>query len=329
MTRRSAGACFGLLFLLGLLLTLPVATSAQENTSPAGDSLAEYRRAVMEAEALLRDEPPRLAEARRRLSAVPNVTLPNGDSIPVAPLLGDDDAPIAVEAARSRLRVVLAQLDAATSDHTRERLDVLDGILAGPVFQRRESLLDQVRRWLSELLERWFSSSQPIAAATPATGNLAQFVGWVVVGIAAVALILLLARWIQTVRRAFVAEANRRRSETDALPTTPTAARQAASRHAQDGDYRAAVRYLYLAALMTLQERRIVPRDPSLTNREVLARTPTEAPIHAPLASVVEVFDDVWYGIHEPDAATFEHYRVKVDELARTTAPNPTEEPSP
>jgi hypothetical protein len=305
------------LLLLGVLLALPMTAHAQENdASPL--SLDDYRHTVEQALALLQAEPPRFDEARRLLSSITSVALANGERVTVAPLLRDG---IAVEAAQARLRIVLSQLDNAAHDRTAERLAALDQVFADPAFQHRESLLDQVRRWLSNLFSRLIPESQPSAGVNPVGERMAQLTGWVVVGVAATVLLLLLVRWLQTVLRAFVADSGRQDSAADGVPATPAAARQAASRFARGGDYRSAVRHLYLAALMTLQERRVVPRDPSLTNREVLARTPTDAPIHTPLAAVVDVFDNVWYGVHEPDVATFEHYRATVDELARAAAP--------
>ncbi len=322
MRRRSAGACWCILLLLGVLLALSTTAHAQENGAPPF-LLDDYRRTVEQSLALLQAEPPQLDEARRLLASLTSVALANGKRVTVAPLLNDD---VAVEAAQARLQIVLLQLEGAAGDRTAERLAALEQVFASTAFQRRESLLDQVRRWLANLLSRLLPEPQSSAGVNPIGERMAQLTGWIVVGVAATVLLFLLVRWLQTVLKAFVAESDRISGEADAQPTTPAAARQAASRYAQGGDYRAAVRHLYLAALMTLQERRIVPRDPSLTNREVLARTPTDAPIHMPLAEVVDVFDDVWYGVHEPDAATFERYQATVDELARVAAPASTQE---
>jgi len=322
MKRQSSGVRWYVLILFGVLLALPTAVHAQENDAPPL-SLGDYRRTVEQSLALLQAEPPRLDEARRLLDSLTSVALVNGERVTVAPLLNDD---IAVEAAQARLQVVLAQLDSAAGDRTADRLAALEQVFAGPAFQRGESLLDQVRRWLANLFSRLLPEPQPSAGVNPIGERMAQLTGWIAVGVAATVLLFLLVRWLQIVLKAFVAESDHKTDDANALPATPAAARQAASRFAQSGDYRSAVRHLYLAALMTLQERRIVPRDPSLTNREVLARTPADAPIHTPLAEVVDIFDDVWYGVHEPDAATFEHYRATVDKLARTAVPTGAEE---
>lgn len=324
---RIPGCVLALLFLL--LAVAPLTARAQDEASPAA-SLERYRRAVAEAMTLLQADPPRLADARQALFDIDAATLANGETVLLAPLLGDPDMPVDVETARLRLLTVATQLDAAGADRTAQRIAVLEEVLAGPNFQRRVSLLDQFRRWLANLIERLAPETAPAAAPGPLGEITAQVVGWIVIGGTAALLLFLLVRWLQTLLQAFVRNEQGATQNGDLLPATPAEARKAASRYAQGGDYRSAVRQLYLAALLTLQDRRIVPRDPSLTNREVLARTPDDHPSHKPLQSVVEVFDDVWYGLHEPDADTFESYRRAVDMLeqnapeSRTTTKDPS-----
>ena len=55
---------------------------------------------------------------------------------------------------------------------------------------------------------------------------------------------------------------------------------------------------------------------------------PAEHPARAHLQPIVEVFDDVWYGVHEPDDATFARYQAEVDALQQsaTQPPRPGDE---
>jgi hypothetical protein len=75
------------------------------------------------------------------------------------------------------------------------------------------------------------------------------------------------------------------------------------------------VRNLYLSALLTLEQQDLVPADRSLTNREVLSRVGSAHPLRPHFQGVVETFDDVWYGVHEPDALTYAGYTHSIDEL--------------
>jgi hypothetical protein len=317
VARRLARAIVLLMTITAFLLAPPV-IRAQEGDA-ATVPVAAYQEAVREAASTLQADPAKLEEVRRHIATLEQVELNSGERMTVAPLLGDD-AELEAPVAQDRLDTVAAQLDAAAQDQSAARLAVLEQVLAGPAFQQQESLLDQLRGWLADLFDRWAVDPIGNPEAGPVETTIAQIAGWSVVAVAAALLIFLLARWLQTMLQSFIGEAAATRAQEGALPATPAAARMAAGRFAQGGDYRAAVRHLYLAALLTLQEQRIVARDPSLTNREVLAHTPATHPVHTSLQSVVEVFDDVWYGVHEPDQATFEHYQAAVDDLERRAA---------
>lgn len=310
-----------------LLFAIWAASAQAQDAAPTSATLTTYRRALEEAYALLQKEPPAIEEAQRLLAAAPYVALENGEQVAVlSPLEGielDDSAldekelSENVEVARRRLRLLISQLDASGSDRSAERLAVLESVLSSPAFQQRQSWFDQFRRWIIGLLEQLFARASAGVAPGPLRPIAVQVTGWAVVALAGAVLVFLLARWLQTVLRAFVGDVGRAPQESDALPTTLRQAQQTAMRSAEQGAYRAAVRYLYLAALLALQERRLIPRDPSLTNRELLTRAPARHPLRTPLAEVVTVFEEVWYGAHEPDLATFQRYRQVVHELER------------
>ena len=74
-------------------------------------------------------------------------------------------------------------------------------------------------------------------------------------------------------------------------------------------DFRGALRFLYLSAILHLQERGSLPYDRSLTNREYLHQAQTDIDLHTALGPAITVFDEVWYG-HKPcDAETVANYR--------------------
>ena len=74
-------------------------------------------------------------------------------------------------------------------------------------------------------------------------------------------------------------------------------------------DFRAALRYLYLSAVLHLQERGILPYDKSMTNREYLNQSQADSNIQEMLGPAVAVFDEVWYGHRPCDAETVANYR--------------------
>jgi len=74
-------------------------------------------------------------------------------------------------------------------------------------------------------------------------------------------------------------------------------------------DFRGALRYLYLSAILHLQERGALPYDKSLTNREYLHQAQDDMDLHAALGPAITVFDEVWYGYKPCDAGTVANYR--------------------
>ena len=74
-------------------------------------------------------------------------------------------------------------------------------------------------------------------------------------------------------------------------------------------DFRGALRFLYLSAILHLQERGVLPYDKSLTNREYLHQAQVDIDLHTALGPAITVFDEVWYGYKPCDAETVASYR--------------------
>ena len=81
------------------------------------------------------------------------------------------------------------------------------------------------------------------------------------------------------------------------------------------GDYRNAIRYLYLSSLLVLDERGLLRYDRSRTNREYLRSVSSKPGLATPLRDVIDVFDRVWYGFESVDEQTYQSYLQHVDEL--------------
>lgn len=74
------------------------------------------------------------------------------------------------------------------------------------------------------------------------------------------------------------------------------------------GDLRSAVRYLYLATLLTLDEQGQLRYDRTRTNREYLASVAQSPRLASTLGDVVDVFDRVWYGQQSLEPGAFARY---------------------
>jgi hypothetical protein len=102
-------------------------------------------------------------------------------------------------------------------------------------------------------------------------------------------------------------------------PKTASSATDRASAFAANGNYRSAIRYLYLSSLLWLDERGLLRYDASLTNREHLRQVRDQHELHDRLRKVVNTFEDVWYGDHPVDESYYLRYVQQIEELRLVT----------
>lgn len=182
-----------------------------------------------------------------------------------------------------------------------------------PPFNREgEGWLTQFLNWLFDLLDQ-LSPDLPDVPVPEGPANPAAFTPlvWTVLGIAAALLVGLLFFWVRGVRRTLRAPVKTPVADGDD-PVTYSEAQRLAVAARQAGDRRSAVRYLYLAALLWLDEQGVLRYERSLTNREHLHRLRSQPPVRDLLAPVVATFDAVWYGFQPIDDQTFARYEQQV-----------------
>jgi Domain of unknown function (DUF4129) len=258
-----------------------------------------------------------LEDAAARLIATSSVRLTDRATIAVdnrwlREALGEAQPDIPAIAARlGAILDALAQPPSAAPANARDRLKQL---LDMPPFKRSEedaqpSWLRDFLEWLLRVLEQIL---RPIGRVTAATGNT---VAWVI-GIVGLGLLLgIIAYMLRGLRRGMVADAQI--DDDPEAHLTAISALDQAGGLARGGDYRTAVRYLYLSALLWLDERNLLRYDRALTNREYLDRVRDNPALRARMTPIVDTFDRVWYGHIPIDADTFEAYREQVEMLRR------------
>jgi hypothetical protein len=190
----------------------------------------------------------------------------------------------------------------------------LRAILARPEFEwpeDRPTLWQQWRERLRQafvsLLERLF----PEEIRLPGAG-----LTWLLTLIGIVLLLLILGYAARALLGNLVTEAGApadRHGPDEAL--NADLARQQAHTFATSGDYRTAVRYLYLSALLLLEERGVLRYDRSLTNREYLRRVARQPAVAAHLAEIIDLFDRTWYGYQPVDERSYTRYRDQIQAL--------------
>ena len=94
-----------------------------------------------------------------------------------------------------------------------------------------------------------------------------------------------------------------------------------ATRQAEIGDMRAAMRHLYLAALAVLDERGVLRFDPALTNREIARAVRPRPELEGALMPVIDLYDPVWYGHKTISAEQFEGFKRDIQTTLRLSEP--------
>ena len=256
---------------------------------------------------------------RRQLESVGRVRLPAGRILTTdTPLLADK----LVSADPASVRQAAQQLDALDDGLVGapvraadpKTLRKLDEILRDPRFHSRLIPIQPLLEWLGDLIR----------------GLLRGILGGYGSGASvwSVLFLLLVAAVIFTIARGA-----RGRIAIDAMPPgrrglQPDPRRQAmqrASEQAAAGDYRMALRYLFLATMLELQDCGLLQLRPGLTNRDYLQLL-SEAPLpgesrgradRGAMQELIVSFDRAWYGHQAVDAEEYARCRQLSDQVLR------------
>jgi hypothetical protein len=186
----------------------------------------------------------------------------------------------------------------------------LQEILRRPEFQWRESQSLQMPDWLGRFLDWLDRIASRLRNATVPYGRLPL--------LAAAVLVFLLSLFFifRGLARSLVREAELadEAGEGEDLLSSKSALKRAETLSMQ-GDYRNAIRYLYLSSLLRLDEQGLLRYDRSRTNREYLRGISSRPELAKPLRDVIDVFDRVWYGFEAVDETTYKSYVEHVEEL--------------
>ena len=167
------------------------------------------------------------------------------------------------------------------------------------------------RSRIDEPDDRIASSLHRFAPNTP--GNVLLWLGILV-------LIIVIVFFIRQIRRNLIT-VSRDAADTslkDAVVTERAALSQSEAAAASH-NFRDALRYLYLSAILHLQEQGILTYDKSLTNLEYLHTLQMRVELQDALRPVIQVFDDVWYGYKPCNAGTIENYRELLQKVYLTS----------
>ncbi|HEY0737602.1 MAG TPA: DUF4129 domain-containing protein [Herpetosiphonaceae bacterium] len=311
------------------LLFLALIQGASAQSEPP--TLAQYEQLVREAyAAATRSDRIGLDETAAQLTAAAEIALPDGTTLPVdnqwlADALAEEPPPYRLIAAR--LGAILDAVGQTRNTQDPQALSKLDEVFSRPPFQDREapSAWTQFWRSVGQAIENFFNSlgnampnppSGPATAPQPSSFGSLSPVGWVMLVIGVLLVLALVLYAIRGVRGSLVRDAKaREEAALEEENITATEALDRAQDQARTGDYRTAVRYLYLSSLLWLDEHKLLRYDRSLTNREYLDQVRSNGPLSQQLAPVVSTFERVWYGKREIAEQDFLAYEAQIQEL--------------
>lgn len=287
--------------------------------------LADYWQHITELSNLvtsLRDAPietqqTQLAAAAETLQNITAVSLPTGQTVPLdhTILLAKLKAtPPDLDNLYLLLKAMLtAQEKWPIRQFGRSQLQDLQEILARPEFNYAPPEPTPWQQWWDEFWQRireFFSSLLPEVSGETSLllGDIFSVVGAIILGV-----VLFYA--FRGLLADFTAQANLVAQEEMGESLTADLALQRAQEFSIGGDYRTAVRYLYLSSLLILEERGLLRYHRYLTNREYLRTIAHKPELAAVLRDVIEVFDRVWYGFEPLGEAEYSRYASRVAEL--------------
>lgn len=298
--------------LSALHFAAPTAVSAQAPTT-----LDDYRRAVEQTITLIEqaralpvaERTPLLAQARAVLEPIRSVRLASGASITIdnASILALVQDANKTDQAADRLTALRRALAATPAVLNPNDLTTLRDILNKPPFH-----FDAAAPWWADLLQRILEFWNSLFGR--AVGGVFEARDWFVLAGLIVVIVVVL-YFVRNLRRNLVSEQALVPLLNESEVRSPAEAFDNAQRFINAGDYRSAVRQLYLATLLILDQRGKIKYDPTLTNRQVLRQAANDPRTTAALVPIVETFDRVWYGFEPLTLAEFDAYRQRVEQV--------------
>ena len=193
---------------------------------------------------------------------------------------------------------------------------LLEQILARPEFQYSEETKSPLGEWLGSISDRLREFLARILGGGEIALAIRSPLGMLATGIAVLLLLAVLALVARGLISGWVAAEELAGPQGESLMTSQSATREA-ERFMGASDFRAAIRYLYLAALLRLEEAGLFRYDRTLTNREVLQSLSHMPAVTQPLGWIVQEFERVWYGFQMVDQAAYAECVAKAEQLRR------------
>ncbi len=178
-------------------------------------------------------------------------------------------------------------------------------------------LLDRFVNWLERILSRLFRPRHAPTAPPPINP---VFIKGLLIALLAGAFAVLVAVLVQWLRRRLPRAQPLALDETEAAlveARDTDSLRALAEQKASQGDYRLALRFIYLALLVALDTDGVLRFDRSKTNWEYLRalRASGRADVYETMAPLTRDFDRIWYGFAATDSGDYARALAQYDAL--------------
>ena len=214
----------------------------------------------------------------------------------------------------------LSLLDSLLESQDSERgLDSLsaEGDLQSILSRNEFNYEPREETWRERLQREFFEFLNEVITAG---ADAPPVFGWSLAGFALVMIALTVFYWLKGTQTQFAAERALAVATDEASGLSAEEALNEARRFSNSNDLRTAVRYLYLSALLALDEKGALEYDRAKTNREYvsgLRRSGSPIEFTNTLRDVIDVFDRVWYGFQPISQGEFDAYSQRVENLRR------------
>ena len=185
-----------------------------------------------------------------------------------------------------------------------------------PVASQERALRDEVTYTQSNHRVSYDKYQKELKKILEPDSGMSFNLDYIILPIAIIAIGIVALYFVRQIRMNYVFEARNEETDPqdDAVETEKSALARAETA-VEANDFRGALRFLYISAVLHLQERGILPYDKSITNREYLRLSHTDLDLQKTLTPVITVFDEVWYGYKHCDQQTVESYRDTLKEV--------------
>ncbi|MBP8955115.1 MAG: DUF4129 domain-containing protein [Armatimonadetes bacterium] len=183
----------------------------------------------------------------------------------------------------------------------------IEAVLAQPEYRRGVPLLQKLLEWIDQLLRGWWGDEVfTLKEAWPG-------LYWGIVILLIVALVLLLAHILITIRNAFREGVVTRAPVSRGRTADPAEIREQARTLASAGRLHEALHLLFEAVVRQLDRAGALRYDPASTNWEYVAALGGHPPIQVELQALAGELDHIWYGGAPLDGDRFEQCAGKLD----------------